>query len=161
MPRSLPYTVALVAALAAGPVLAAPGEVFLKKAIAGDISEVRLGALAERKGASPGVRDFGKMLQSDHAAARDQASSLARSMDVTPPADMSREARQEYRKLDHLSGADFDREFVRYMVSDHKKDIADFEKQANSGDSKTAGLARQTLPTLRHHLETAEGLIGH
>ena len=44
------------------------------------------------------------------------------------------------------------------MIDDHKKDIAKYEKQASSGDPQTAALAKDTLPTLRKHLETAESL---
>ncbi len=44
------------------------------------------------------------------------------------------------------------------MVEDHNKDIANYEKQASSGNGKTAALAKDTLPTLRKHLELAKGL---
>jgi hypothetical protein len=45
------------------------------------------------------------------------------------------------------------------MVADHKKDIKDFEKEANKSDAAGA-YAKQTLPTLHKHLETAQSLTG-
>ena len=43
------------------------------------------------------------------------------------------------------------------MVTDHKKDIAKYEKEAKS-KSPLADFAKETLPTLQHHLQTAETL---
>lgn len=145
-------------ALIATPVLAAPPRQFLTKAIEGDNSEMRLGALAEQRGASPRVRDFGRTLQSDHAEARRQAVAVAQRMGVPATHEIAPEARAERRKLNRLSGRAFDREFARYMVEDHRKDIRDFEMQARSRDRATADLARQTLPALHKHLDMARDL---
>jgi len=65
---------------------------------------------------------------------------------------------QKYAALERLSGADFDREFSATMVKDHQEDIAKYEKQAKSGNSKVAKLAEETVPTLEHHLATAQRL---
>jgi putative membrane protein len=44
-------------------------------------------------------------------------------------------------------------------VADHQKDIAEFEKAANSAaDSDIKALAAKTLPTLRAHLKEAQSL---
>jgi len=52
-----------------------------------------------------------------------------------------------------------DRErFKQAMIEDHQKDIAKYEKQSSNGDPQTSALAKETLPTLRKHLETAQGL---
>ena len=96
------------------------------------------------------------MLERDHKAARRQAVSVASRHHVPITSQMADEAKAEYAKLQHLRGAAFDREFGRYMVEDHRKDIADFEKEARSGDpADVRRLAEQTLPTLRKHLATA------
>lgn len=150
---------ALLLAGAAGAALAAPPGQFLKQAIQGDNSEIQLGQLAENQGASQGVKDFGRTLEQDHTQAREQAAQVAKQVGVTPPQAMMPEARQEKAKLSRMHGAAFDREFARYMVNDHKKDIRKFEQQA-AGKGPTAQLARQTLPTLKKHLKMAESLAG-
>jgi putative membrane protein len=43
------------------------------------------------------------------------------------------------------------------MVTDHKKDIAEYEKEARS-KGPLADFAKETLPTLEHHLQTAQTL---
>jgi putative membrane protein len=131
---------------------------FLTDAMKGDNSEIKLGQLAEAKGDGPKVRDFGKTLVDDHTKAKQEVGNAAASMGVTHTDDASPEALAEYTKLSAMKGAAFDREFGRYMVADHKKDIAEFESQAKGG-GPASNIAKQQLPTLRKHLAIAESLL--
>jgi putative membrane protein len=132
---------------------------FMTKAIKGDNSESRLGALAMRSGHSAQVRRFGAMLVRDHDNARRQAVAVATRHRVPVPTAMADEAQAEYAKLKRMRGAAFDREFGRYMVDDHRKDIADFEKEVASRDpADVRALAQQTLPALRRHLAAARAI---
>jgi putative membrane protein len=150
---------ALLASLAgAQGAVAAPGKAFVKKAMEGDNSEVSLGKLAEQRGSSTGVRDFGHMLQMDHSMHKDKLAALAPTVGAKPTDDMPLMAKMEHQKLEGLSGPAFDREFAKDMVKDHTNDIADYEKQAR-GHGPTADLARDTLPTLHKHLATAQHLM--
>ncbi len=137
---------------------AASDKSFLKKALEGGNSEMTLGRMAEKDGASAGTRAFGHMLNADHSAAKARALPVARAHGIADTEAMAPEAKAEEMKLQRLHGEAFDREFARYMVQDHKKDISDFETQAKTGDATTAALARETLPALRRHLEMAEKL---
>lgn len=145
-------------AVFAAPALAAGDPAFLKKAMEGDNSEIRLGQLAAQKGGSAQVRDFGQTLNTDHTKSKAQVLPVAQAHGVAPTDQMTPAAQAEETKLQGLSGQAFDREFARYMVKDHKQDIADFERQSHQGDAATAHLARETLPTLRKHLAIAQGL---
>jgi putative membrane protein len=155
--RKLLFTAALVASSTA---VAAPPAKFLTDAMKGDNSEVRLGQLISRAGASYSVRDFGNTLVTDHSQAKSQVVDLARQIHVRPTNAIMPEARSEEAKLRHLRGPAFDREVRRYMINDHRKDIAKFRAQARSGDRRTADLARQQLPVLEKHLRIAESLRG-
>lgn len=65
----------------------------------------------------------------------------------------------EMQKLHSLSGTDFDREFVRMAVTDHEKDVKEFEKASQKlDDAELKSFAQKTLPTLREHLQQARGL---
>jgi putative membrane protein len=56
-----------------------------------------------------------------------------------------------------MSGEAFDKAYMDDMVKDHKKDVAEFRKEANGGkDSDIKGFASKTLPTLEEHLKMAE-----
>jgi putative membrane protein len=144
--------------LASSLAVAAPPAKFLHEAIQGDNSEARLGQLIATRGASSAVRNFGSALVSDHTKAGAQAADVARQMHIPVPGSMMPEAREEYAKLQRLHGAAFDREVRRYMINDHRKDIAAFQEQARSGDRRTGTLAQAQLPTLRKHLQIAESL---
>jgi putative membrane protein len=148
----------LIAPLAATSALALPAPAFLKSAAQGDQSEVTLGNLAAQRGASPGVRDYGRRLASDHGAHLTKVQALAGRMHVRLAGGMKPDARATYRRLQGMRGPAFDRMFVQHMVADHRTDIGDYEKQARSGDRETSALARDTLPTLREHLRIAESL---
>lgn len=159
MKSSFPVVIAVIGmASLSTSAFAASDKSFLKKALEGDNSEVALGQMAETSGASVRTRDFGKTLHTDHAAAKAKVLPVAKAHGVADTQEMAPEAKAEAAKLKKLHGAAFDREFARYMVKDHKKDISDFEKQAKSGDAATAALARDTLSDLRRHLEMAQKL---
>ncbi len=135
-----------------------PESKFLMDAVRGDLAEVKLGELAQQKGQSEGVRAFGEMLVEDHSKAMKQTAELAKDLNVIPPAQPTAEQTQKHDALARLSGAEFDRQFAAEMVKGHQEEIAKYEKQAQSGDSKVAELAEELLPTLEQHLAAAQRL---
>lgn len=142
---------------AATTTVSAADQAFLTDAMKGDNSEVALGNLAEQKGTAQGVKDLGKMLATDHGAHAQQLATLAGQVGVATTTDLKAEAKTEETKLNGLSGAAFDKEFVGATIEDHKKDIAAYEKEAK-GTGPVATMAQQTLPTLKKHLAAAEAL---
>lgn len=161
MRKKLIMSVAVAASLAAFPASGwakdSTSQAFLKKAIQGNLSEVQLGQLAQEKGGSDGVRSYGQTLATDHATANEHAMSAAQEMGVTPPSEPPKEKKALYQKLSKLSGDAFDRQFVKAMVSDHKKDIADYKKEAKQKDA-AGSYAGETLPDLQKHLQIAQSL---
>jgi putative membrane protein len=144
-------------AVAAPAVAASPAD-FVSDAIKGDNSEIMLGQMAQQQGASQGVRDFGGTLASDHTQAKEQMSSLAAAVGVTPSDQPMDVAREEKQKLSGMHGADFDREFARYMVKDHKEDLAKFRREARTDHGQVGQMAQQQIPVLEKHLHMAESL---
>ena len=132
---------------------------FLTDAMKGDNSEVKIAQLAADKGASQGVKDFGRMLVADHGKHKLQVAEVARSMGVPVTEDTKPEGDALYAKLQGLSGAEFDGEFVARMIENHKKGIAKNKEEAESSDPEPVKvLAAQTVPTLEKHLSTAQSL---
>ncbi len=156
----------LVAGIVAGIIVSSPcfaqdkaSQKFLKEAVEGNLAEVQMGQLAEKNGKSDGVRSFGQMLQKDHSEANQKATAAANQMGMSPPSEPNSKQKAMYDKMSKLSGDRFDREFAKHMVTDHKKDIKDYEKEAKKNDA-AGGYAKETLPTLKKHLETAQSLNG-
>jgi putative membrane protein len=161
MSRGFMSSVALTALLAlttTSAFAAKSAEEFIKDAIQGDNSEVMLGQLAQDKAGSQKVREFGQMLVTDHSRAKEEASSVAKTLGVTPPDQPTTRAQDEQTKLSKLSGDGFDKEFASYMVTDHEKNINEFQDQANAKQGPTSDMAAKQLPTLQNHLAMAQAI---
>jgi putative membrane protein len=140
---------------------ASQDERFMRDAAAGGMMEVELGRLAAERAASADVKAFGQRMVTDHSKANQQLMQLATSKGMTLPRELPADMQAQRDKLARLSGAEFDRMYMQHMVKDHKKDVAEFEKQAEKGaDAALRTFAQETLPTLREHLTLAESLAG-
>lgn len=131
-----------------------PDASFYKKAAEGGIAEVEAGQLAQGKGNSQPVKDFGAMMVKDHSAANEKLKTLAASKDITLPSSSSVGQMAAKTKLDALSGDAFDKSYVKGQVSAHRQTIALFRKEISSGqDADAKAFATATLPTVRSHLK--------
>lgn len=130
---------------------------FMTEAIQGDLAEVDIGKLAQQKGQTDSVKQFGEMLEQDHSANLQQARQVASQNGLKAPSEPNAKQRSMYKKLSSLSEKKFDTAFARDMVRDHKKDISKYSKEAKS-DSPLADYAKQTIPVLQKHLRAAEAL---
>ncbi len=134
---------------------------FMKEAAAGGMAEVDLGRLAASKGQNAEVRSFGNRMVRDHSKAGGELKSLASRKHVTLPTTITDEQKTEKANLMKLSGAEFDREYIRMMVEDHDKDVADFQqKSTDAADADLKAWVTKTLPTLQTHQKMAHDLQG-
>jgi putative membrane protein len=156
----LPVLLALpFAQVASGAELAGKDERFLKNASQGGSAEVQLGELAKEKATNKGVKDAAAMILADHTKANQELKSLAGQKGVELPADIEVGQKMARQKLEKLSGAEFDKEWVQQMIKDHKTAIDLFEDASKDAkDSDVKAFASKTLPTLRGHLQHVEGL---
>lgn len=130
---------------------------FAKDAAEGGLAEVKLGELAEQKGSSDTVKNFGKRMVEDHTQANDKLQEVASQENMKLPENLDKHDQKVYHKLSQLSGAEFDRAYAHDMVRDHKNDVAAFQQEANDGqDRAVKSFASQTLPTLQDHLKMAK-----
>jgi putative membrane protein len=130
---------------------------FVTKAAQGGMAEVELGQLATQKAQSAQVKQFGQRMVDDHTKANDQLKQVASQENITLPTGLDAKDQALKDRLEKLSGAQFDKVYMQHMVMDHKKDIAEFQKEANSGkDQQVKQFAQQTLPTLQQHLQMAQ-----
>lgn len=130
---------------------------FVEEAAMGGMAEVELGRLAQQKAQSAEVRQFGETMVQDHGKANDELKQLASAKGVELPTSLDRKRRRVVDKLSKASGAEFDREYMKETVSEHKDDVSDFEKAAKSSkDPQVQSFASKTLPTLEDHLKTAQ-----
>lgn len=130
---------------------------FVEKAAQGGMMEVELGKLAQSKAAAASVKEFGKRMEEDHGKANMELKTIAGTLGVALPDQLDKSHQKEIDKLSKLSGAEFDKRYMKMMVSDHKKDVSDFEKASKSlKNPELKQFAETTLPTLKEHLKLAQ-----
>jgi putative membrane protein len=127
---------------------------FVMDAATGGMMEVELGRIAAQKATSDAVKQFGQRMVDDHSKANEELTTLASSKGITLPTTLDDKHRAQLTKFSSMSGAEFDRAYVKAMVSDHKKDVSEFEKQStHATDADIKAFATKTLPTLQEHLK--------
>src|SRR5947199_691118 len=105
---------------------------FVTKAANGGMAEVKLGTLATQKAANPDVKAFGQQMVDDHGKANDELKQLASSKGITLPTDIDAKEQAKYDRLSKLSGAEFDRAYMKHMVADHRTDVSEFRRESQS-----------------------------
>ncbi len=132
---------------------------FVTKAASGGILEVQLGQLAQQNAKSQRVKDFGSMMVADHSKANDELKSLAASNKITISPTLLPPHQQHIAMMSKMKGPDFDKHYMDMMVNDHKEDINEFKKEANSNTNDVfKNFASKTLPTLQKHLDSAQAI---
>jgi putative membrane protein len=132
---------------------------FLTYAATGGMVEVQLGNFAEQKAASEDVKKYGEHLATDHSQLGQKLQQLASNLGVRLTQEMTPEQQNLVSRLEKLSGKAFDREFIKAMIADHVKDVAEFERMANQAtNADIKQFATEALPMLRDHLKMAREL---
>ncbi len=136
--------------------LTAPEKDFLSNAARGGMLEVQLGNMAAQKATSEDVKQFGERMATDHSQLGQKLQQLASNLGFSLPPDLKPEQQNIVSRFEKLSGKAFDREYMREMVSDHAKDVSEFERASNQAtNSDIKQFASDALPTLREHLKLA------
>ena len=139
------------AALAQG---SASDQSFYHKAAEGGMAEVEAGKLAQDKGSSEAVKEFGEMMAKDHSQANAKLAKIAADKKVALPKELNAEHRAMKKKLESLSGAQFDKAYVQGQIKDHEATVALFKREIESGaDGDAKQFAKETLPTVEAHLQ--------
>jgi putative membrane protein len=122
------------------------------------------GALAATKGTSADVKQFAKLMMSEHHALRLQGEQLAKKLNVTPvaPANdpVSPMAQQEMSTLQSTpKGAEFDRAYIDQEVTVHKavKDLLD-QAKGDAQNEELKALIGKAQPVIQKHLDQAEAI---
>ena len=137
--------------------LSSQDQAFIQDAAKGGTLEVQMGQFASQRASNAAVKTFAERLVSDHIKGNEELASLAKKKGVTLPHEDAQTVMS--MSIATKSGADFDREYVNTMVTNHQKTISMFEKETTSGsDPELKDWANKMLPTLRLHLADAQAL---
>jgi putative membrane protein len=130
---------------------------FAVKAAAGGMEEVELGKLAQEKGSSQAVKDFGAMMVKDHSAANVELAQIAKDKKITLPQQLGDDALKLEAELRAKDGKEFDKAYAEAMVKDHKEDIDEFVRGIKVvKETDLLAFVKKTLPVLKMHLAAAQ-----
>lgn len=139
--------------------LSAKDSTFVMKAAVGGMIEVESGKVAQENAASDRVKAYGSMMVQDHGKANSELASLASSKGLTVPAALPADKQKHVDDMKAMKGKSFDSHYLSMMTTDHKKDIAEFEKAASGADdADLKAWAAKTLPTLKMHMDSVQAI---
>jgi putative membrane protein len=132
---------------------------FVKSATERLQTEADLAKLAQEKGSSDKVKEFSRRVVEQQSKASEALKQAAAKESIpASPETLNRNKKAE-AKLSKLSGADFDRAYLKLMLKDNKSDVKDFDNEARTGQaSQLKNFAAQTLPEQQENLRQAEQL---
>ena len=132
---------------------------FVMDAASGGLMEVELGRMASTSAASAKVKEFGRMMVTDHTKANTELKAVAAKKNITVPPTPADPQQGHINDMKDKKGADFDKAYVDMMVDDHKEDISKFEDESKNGkDADVKAFATKTLPVLRKHLTSIQAI---
>jgi putative membrane protein len=154
-------TAAVVAVVSVAGVATAatPTEETIRKLAQDGYGEVKTAQLAKTRATNEEVKRFADRMIADHQKANDELLAIAKKKGFSIHTnEASAEANRNLEKLEKLKGQEFDREYARIVLEDHKKDVAELERATKVDDAELKQWAEKTLAVVREHLKMAEAL---
>jgi putative membrane protein len=129
--------------------------------------DIDAGKLAESKAHSKEVKDFGKLMVTDHSGVNKAATELVQKLKVTPQdhpiaQSLKRGGSDNLAQLRMLSGAQFDRAYVDHEVAYHQDVLDAMDKTLipSAKNDEVKALLVKVRPAFVSHLEHARQLQG-
>lgn len=128
---------------------------FIQMAGSMGLLQAKLGKLAEDKGSSPSVRDFGKRMAAEYAKANEQLAAGAKQAAYPAPV-MLRQHQQVYDLLSRTGRGSFDKKYMAEMLTEHGDAVQLFQQESQAGRvASLKQLASEMLPTVQQHMALA------
>ncbi|HUD33315.1 MAG TPA: DUF4142 domain-containing protein [Variovorax sp.] len=127
-----------------------------------NLAEIATGKLALEKATDPAVKTFAQTMVDDHTKALGDVTQLAQAKDVKLPTEPDVKHKAAMAKLKLMSGASFDKSYVKTAgVADHVATEKLLKKtQSGARDGEVKALADKMLPVVQEHLKHARELDG-
>src|SRR5690606_10689209 len=119
--------------------------------------EVEAGKIALSQATSADVKAFAQEMVDDHTKLGQDLNQIASTKNMILPTILSESQQKDLNDLREKTGVDFDKEYVKMMVDDHKEDVDDFKDASEKlDDSDLKTFAINALPILQKHLMNIE-----
>lgn len=129
--------------------------------------DIETGQLAEKKGSTKAIRDFGAMLARDHKMVRQQGRDLAKKLGVTPtppkPDEYAKQHAEVMKKLRGLKGEEFDKAFLQNEIDFHNAVINAVTTTLMPAiqNAELKDLVTKVAPAFVAHRDAAKNMLDH
>jgi putative membrane protein len=152
------------AAVGAGPAAAqqslASDSIFIQRASSVGLLQVKLGKLAQKKGSSTAVVEFGKRMVTDYSKANEELAAAARQAAFPGPV-LLRQHQQIIDRFNATGRSSFDKAYMAEMVKQHSEEVKLFQQESEGGRVQSLKqLASRMLPELEQRLSLARQTAG-
>lgn len=152
----LATVMAVSAFCAAGEVTAKEAD-FVKKTWIANHADFMMGKLAEKRGSSKFVRQFGTMMSKHHKTANEDLTQLAKSEMIELPTKLDERHQTLYAKLSKLRGSAFDRAYKAAMFKGHREAYDMLVKcRQEAENSNVKNYATRYEPIVALHLKALQ-----
>ena len=128
---------------------------FLLQAGSVGLLQAKLAKLAERKGSSGAVVDFGKRMTADYSKANQELAAAAKASAYPAPV-LLREHKQIADRFNGMSRSTFDKAYMEETVKHHNEAVRLFRAEAESGRvASLKQVASKMLPEMEQRLSLA------
>jgi len=127
--------------------------------------DIETGTMAEKKGTTKEVRDYGEMIARDHKAVRQLGRDLAAKLGVTPTPPknfaMAKDHAAAVSQLKAANGRAFDRAFLQHEVAFHKAviDAINSTLLPSLQNEEVKNLVKKVAPAFQAHMAAAQNLL--
>ena len=138
----------------------ASDSVFIQRAGSVGLLQVKLGQLAEKKGTSPAVVEFGKRMVTDYSKANEELKAAAKGAGFPAPA-LLRQDQQIFDRFNGMGRSSFDKAYMAQMVAQHNEEVRLFKGESAGGRVQSLKqLAGRMLPEMEQRLSLATETAG-
>jgi putative membrane protein len=134
-------------------------DAFVTNAAISDMYEIEAGKIAQAKGQAAGVKDFGKMMVTDHTAMSNAMKPLIAAAGKTAPAGLDERRKGLIDNLNAAAAADFDKVYLDQQEAAHNEALTLMSGYGDNGDNADlkAG-ALKAVPKIQAHLDHVKQL---
>lgn len=134
----------------------------LKRLAEANLAEIEAGKLAAQKATNAEVKKFAQQMVDDHGKQLQEIRTLAQAKKIELPPAPDAKHKRALEKLQALSGADFDRRYMRMQIASHREAQKLAERAAKGAtDAELKAAAQKAAPAIQEHLKRAEELAAN
>ena len=134
--------------------------IFIQRVSSDGLLQAKLGQLAQKKGSSPSVVEFGKRMVADYSKANEELKTAAKQAAFPAPV-LLREDQQAFERFNRMTRSPFDKNYMAETVRRQSEVVRLFQREAEGGRVQSLKqFASRTLPDMQQRLSLATETAG-